>query len=798
MSSIKDLDGGQLDARAAARQFQAAIDDATSALKEDGKTAIDHGRKLDISTEKGRKNADALDAIASSGLDAASSYVQAGGDASGASSRIETARKAFVKAAGPDGMGLTKKAAEDLSNVLLGFPGEIPVDIHVTTSGILSTQAALDSLKSPKFNGTGPLLTKASGGRIPGVDVGSDNVPMVGQSGEHVLTVADVGAMGGHPAVYSFRRALHGYAKGGALGDASTKQAAADAKVAQLDHQIAQQVKAVKNATVKAKHAATAASKAADASAAISGKGTAAKKHQATLDARDARKAQTAAEKAEKDAEDKLSKLRDQKSTAQQTSTDQASRGQQLATDVEDLSFSNSRGQYVDASNPLGAVDYALSTSRDTNLTAAQRKSLDNVAKTENAALVDLGKQATTAATNVDSTTSALADSKQAYTAAEDAYRHQKTAVEQATDAVTAATTAQSNAQSVLDSLKTSFDSVVSSISQSVRSVFSLSAAVTQDTTTQTSLTHNAGTGAAWDEMVSTTTPGGTTVAGIRAQIDQSASSINSFAGQLQGLANMGYSSDVVTDVANLGVGDGSKVAAALLTAASGDVQAINAGYSSIAAGSAAAGTTVAHGQLDGQISTAQANLDTANAQLATANAQLTQAQDADLAQLQATQAAAQQAYDNAVATQNSVNAKITTAQQAIVNAVQNALGSKKAYGGISHQAQIQPAGANVLWAEGETGGEAYIPFAMDRRPRALSILQETASRMGQVVMPSGTARRALGGVTGTTTSYGGDTHNWNGPMFGTPDQIITAAQRNAAAKKARANTANRIGRVNP
>lgn len=49
-----------------------------------------------------------------------------------------------------------------------------------------------------------------------------------------------------------------------------------------------------------------------------------------------------------------------------------------------------------------------------------------------------------------------------------------------------------------------------------------------------------------------------------------------------------------------------------------------------------------------------------------------------------------------------------------------------------SHVAQIAPAGAWRVWAEPETGGEAYIPLAADsRRPGAQDVWRETGKRIG-------------------------------------------------------------------
>jgi len=55
------------------------------------------------------------------------------------------------------------------------------------------------------------------------------------------------------------------------------------------------------------------------------------------------------------------------------------------------------------------------------------------------------------------------------------------------------------------------------------------------------------------------------------------------------------------------------------------------------------------------------------------------------------------------------------------------------ANGGVreQHVAQIAPAGAMRLWAEPETGGEAYIPLAPAKRDRSEAILADVADRFG-------------------------------------------------------------------
>lgn len=85
------------------RGFEAAVDDATAALKKNGKT-------LNENTEKGRANQDALDGIAQKGRD----WVQSLKDQGASSERVNAAQKeartSFIKTATAMGMGATEAA----------------------------------------------------------------------------------------------------------------------------------------------------------------------------------------------------------------------------------------------------------------------------------------------------------------------------------------------------------------------------------------------------------------------------------------------------------------------------------------------------------------------------------------------------------------------------------------------------------------------------------------------------------------------------------------------------------------
>ena len=66
-----------------------------------------------------------------------------------------------------------------------------------------------------------------------------------------------------------------------------------------------------------------------------------------------------------------------------------------------------------------------------------------------------------------------------------------------------------------------------------------------------------------------------------------------------------------------------------------------------------------------------------------------------------------------------------------------------------NHTAQIAPAGAWRVWAEDETGGEAYIPLASSKRGRSTAILDEVAGRFGYDLVDSATGQPYAGGYSG-------------------------------------------------
>jgi hypothetical protein len=97
-----------MDAAEASIAYEAAVDDAAKALKENGRT-------LDINTAKGRANKSALVDLAKAAGEQSRKTLEAGGSMSTASKQIDDARTKFIKLATQMNGG-NRKAAEDMAN----------------------------------------------------------------------------------------------------------------------------------------------------------------------------------------------------------------------------------------------------------------------------------------------------------------------------------------------------------------------------------------------------------------------------------------------------------------------------------------------------------------------------------------------------------------------------------------------------------------------------------------------------------------------------------------------------------
>lgn len=195
---LRDAAGLALDERSAVNQFQAAIDDATDSLEENGIT-------LDANTEQGRANREALDAIATSTWD----WIEAG-DAAGASTddlkaRMEQGRAEFVNSATQ--MGLNADEANALADQLGLIPANVTTVVALAGMEYASGQverfksllASIPGSKITSVGVTGPnyfgvdgvATRRATGGPIYGPGTAtSDSIPALLSNGEYVQNAA--------------------------------------------------------------------------------------------------------------------------------------------------------------------------------------------------------------------------------------------------------------------------------------------------------------------------------------------------------------------------------------------------------------------------------------------------------------------------------------------------------------------------------------------------------------------------------------------------------------------------------
>lgn len=108
----------QLSARDAARNLEAAIDGVTDSVAQNGTT-------LDITTEKGRTNQAALDAVASAGLNLAKANANAGASEQSLQGNLTDTYNKLVASAGQ--FGITGGAADALARKVLGIPPGVSI-----------------------------------------------------------------------------------------------------------------------------------------------------------------------------------------------------------------------------------------------------------------------------------------------------------------------------------------------------------------------------------------------------------------------------------------------------------------------------------------------------------------------------------------------------------------------------------------------------------------------------------------------------------------------------------------------
>jgi TP901 family phage tail tape measure protein len=162
ITTLFRLPGLVLSLRDAQRGVQAAIDAATTSVKE-------NGRSLDIGTEKGRANQTALDAIASSARALSEAQLRANVSQKTMTASAKTAREEFVRVA--TRMGLNRAAAIELADKLI----KIPKSVHTNVTN--SAAAAKTKVVDYKTHGLDNLpKQKSTGVEVTGIPAAKKEV----------------------------------------------------------------------------------------------------------------------------------------------------------------------------------------------------------------------------------------------------------------------------------------------------------------------------------------------------------------------------------------------------------------------------------------------------------------------------------------------------------------------------------------------------------------------------------------------------------------------------------------------
>ena len=132
LAELQDLLQGTADlllgVRGSARDFEAAMDDATAAVEKNGRT-------LDITTEAGRENEAALDGIADAAHRWANEAEEAGASASELDEIMRGGRDAFIETA--EAMGMSSDEATALADELQLIPDFVETEVRVETETAL-------------------------------------------------------------------------------------------------------------------------------------------------------------------------------------------------------------------------------------------------------------------------------------------------------------------------------------------------------------------------------------------------------------------------------------------------------------------------------------------------------------------------------------------------------------------------------------------------------------------------------------------------------------------------------------
>lgn len=191
---IRNFGSLTLDARAAEREFQAAIDDVTASVKE-------HGLTLDLDTDAGRANEGALDALAKASLERAAAVYDETKSQEQATAEIQRGRDALIEQLAQ--FGIVGDEAQAYADSLGLIPSNIDTIVEVSTQGAQNTIDSFFRTNDGKVISFGGRIVMPDGSRLnPGMfaDGGMVNHRVVANAGGAIRE----GMYSGGPPLYKF------------------------------------------------------------------------------------------------------------------------------------------------------------------------------------------------------------------------------------------------------------------------------------------------------------------------------------------------------------------------------------------------------------------------------------------------------------------------------------------------------------------------------------------------------------------------------------------------------------------
>jgi len=545
---------GTLSAREAQRSYKDAVDAASEALERNGKT-------LDLNTEEGRANQDALDNIASSGLDLVDSLRETGASTETLQKKMQGARDSFVKTA--ESMGMPTKKAEALANELGLIPGTYTAKVDVQSGNAAAEIDAvrrqilnLPSSKTITIRTNTQIVQNAGPGNRTGgqtFDDGGFTGPggkyepagivhkgewVINQDSSRSIERAAPGLLGALNARGAAALGLGGYAAGGGVGSAERSLESAQRAASAMSARVRNQRAAVK-AAEKAEREAKKSKGDADDKAA----------------ARRVREAEKKLDRLEKELDRRRDKVEAQR--------DRLSRLREQRTEVRtDIRRGNIRESVTGGlSGAYGVVDEMRDLARSGDLTKKQSKSLMGTANRAETRLRNLYKDA------------------------EDLTKQ----LEKAQDKVA------------------ELEDVKSGVRSAITGGYSLGGAFSDLSTEAKTeqVRHTNARGEVWYTQKTTpaSTPSGKS---LLASAKAYQAKAKKFALTMRKLQEKGFSGVIMQEIATMGIEAGQPAADALLQLSKADAKSLNDAYASIDTWAGRAGNVVTEGFYEGGLNAAK------------------------------------------------------------------------------------------------------------------------------------------------------------------------------------------------